>query len=352
LTAAAVADLAQLRKRAAAAVGERWPGARLSELEPLPGGISSLTFAAWLTGARGAADVKDPDRWGRRVVVKVAPPGLAPVRNRDVLRQARLLRALADVPGVRVPEVLGEQDGSPPLFVMEFVAGETYEPKWDAAAAPPEPEVVWRRASGAATMLAHLHAPVPASVGLGVEPELSVSQELERWGRLFETVSDDLRGDERRLLQALEAKLPAAVAPRITHGDYRLGNLLFAGDQLRAVIDWELWSVGDPRTDLAWLVVFCDPVLERATGRDAANQAAAIAMPPGDALVAAYEAVRPNSSSELNWFVASGYYKLASTLSALAKRNRRSSQPDPTLERAAQTLAPTIERGLQVLGVG
>lgn len=336
-------DSAELLARAGAAVNHRYPTARLSELEPLPGGISSLTFAARLDGGGGGE--------GHRVVVKVAPPGLAPVRNRDVLRQARLLRALADVPGVRVPKVLGEQDGSPPLFVMEFVAGESYEPKWDATAAPPGPETVRRRAVAAATMLAHLHAPLPASAGLGGEPELSAGQELERWGRLFETVGDDLRGDERRLLQALEARLPAAVEPRITHGDYRLGNLQFAADQLRAIIDWELWAVGDPRTDLGWLVVFADPVLERATGRDAANQAAASAMPAGDVLVAAYEAVRPSSSSELNWFVAAGYYKLASTLSALAKRNRRSPPPDPTLERAAQTLAPTIERGLQVLGV-
>jgi hypothetical protein len=60
--------------------------------------------------------------------------------------------------------------------------------------------------------------------------------------------------------------------------------------------------------------------------------------------------VRPASSADLDWFVACGYYKLASTMAALAKRNRRAPDPDPTLERAAQTLAPTIARGLEVLG--
>jgi aminoglycoside phosphotransferase (APT) family kinase protein len=337
-------EVSELHGRATAALAQRWPGARLSELEPLPGGISSLTFASWLDQAPGQAGGQ-----ARPVVVKVAPPGLAPVRNRDVLRQARLMRALADVPGVRVPDVLAEQDGAPPLFVMEFVTGEAYEPHWDAAASPPAPAVVQRRALAATAMLAHLHGPAPESVGLGDEPVLSCRQELERWGQLYATVGDDLRGQERRLLEALAARWPAPAAPRVTHGDYRLGNLQFAGDELRAIIDWELWSVGDPRTDLAWLVVFGDPVLERVAGRDAGNQAAAMAMPSRDGLVDAYERVRPDASSELDWFVAYGYYKLASTMAALAKRNRRAVQPDPTLERAAQTLAPTIERGLEVL---
>ena len=311
----------------------------MAQLEPLPGGISSLTFAATLDGAGEHS----------RVVVKVAPPGLAPVRNRDVLRQSRLLRALHGVRGVRVPQVLAAQDGLPPFFVMEFVAGDSYEPRWDTAATPPAPSVVSRRALAATTMLAHMHLPTPEALGLADEPALTVSQELERWARLFETVGDELRGDERSLREALRRRLPEPVAPRITHGDYRLGNLQFAGDDLRAIIDWELWSIGDPRTDLAWLVVFADPVIERTAVRDTANETAAAAIPGRDALVAAYEQVIGGASSELEWFVAYGYYKLASTMSALAKRNRRAADPDPTLERAAQTLAPAIERGLEVL---
>src|SRR5919106_6935792 len=102
-----MADLAlqELLDRATLAADARWPGAAITRLEPLHGGVSSLTFAAFLTDA-GDAD--------RRVVVKVAPPGLAPVRNRDVLRQARLLRALAGLDGFPVPAVLFEDTGDPP----------------------------------------------------------------------------------------------------------------------------------------------------------------------------------------------------------------------------------------------
>ncbi|MGZ4296142.1 MAG: phosphotransferase, partial [Solirubrobacteraceae bacterium] len=102
--------LLELPSRVRGAARRRWPNAEVGTLQPLPGGISSLTFAAQLS-AIGVPD--------RRVVVKVAPPGLAPVRNRDVLRQARVMAAVHSVPGVLVPEVLLCDDGSPPFFVME-----------------------------------------------------------------------------------------------------------------------------------------------------------------------------------------------------------------------------------------
>jgi aminoglycoside phosphotransferase (APT) family kinase protein len=329
----------ELLERAERAAGERWPGASISELEPLHGGISSLTFSAQLDDGRG----------GRRpVVLKVAPPGLEPVRNRDVLRQARVMRALHDAPGVCVPEVLCEEDGSPPLFVMEFVVGESYEPKWDGSPAPPAPATVAARARAAAVMLARLHELAPDRAGLADEPVLSLAQELERWARLFATAGDDLRGRERELHDALAASIPTAVKPRILHGDYRLGNMQFAGERLAAIIDWELWSVGDPRTDLAWLLTFADPALQRLVQRDRANQAAADAMPDHQQLLSEYVSSGGIETDELAWFQAFCHYKLASTMSVLAKRNRRLPDPDPSLELVAVTLPTAIERGLEL----
>jgi aminoglycoside phosphotransferase (APT) family kinase protein len=336
----------ELRARARLALRERWPAADLSELEPLHGGISSLTFAATVTHAGDGVGAG-----ARRVVVKVAPPGLEPVRNRDVLRQARVIRAVHGAPGVLVPGVLAQDGESPPFFVMEFVAGEAYEPKWDVTATPPPPDQVAPRARAAARMLARLQAIDPAGAPLGDEPPLSPTDELQRWARLFATAGDDLRGNELALQRALAARVPAPVAPRILHGDYRLGNMQFAGDRLAAVIDWEIWSVGDPRTDLAWLMAFTDPVMQRVRDRDAANQAAADAMPAGEQLLAEFtdEAGAAGAPADLDWFLALAYYKLGATLSVLAKRNRRQAEPDPSLELAGQTVPPTLERGLQLL---
>ena len=130
-------DIGELLDRATLAAD-----APVRDLEQLHGGVSSLTYSAYLDD--------------RRVVIKVAPPGLPPVRNRDVLRQARVLRALADAPGVNVPEVLVEDAGTPPFFIMSFVPGDSYEPKKDISDAPPSPETVRARALACAEMLARL----------------------------------------------------------------------------------------------------------------------------------------------------------------------------------------------------
>jgi len=116
-------DLDELARRATAAAQSWAPRCAISDVQPLTGGASSLTFTGLVTGGPVA---------GERIVLKVAPPGLEPVRNRDVARQARLMRALASTPGVRVPTVYFEDDGAPPevspFHAMNIVPGECLEP--------------------------------------------------------------------------------------------------------------------------------------------------------------------------------------------------------------------------------
>src|SRR5262245_54979381 len=114
-------DERELQDRAATILAEALPGSVLAPIEPLQGGTSSITYRARLDTAEGTQDV----------VLKVAPAGLDPVRNRDVLRQGRLLRALEGT-GVPVPKVLAEHAGQPPeippFFVMSFEEGACIEP--------------------------------------------------------------------------------------------------------------------------------------------------------------------------------------------------------------------------------
>ena len=330
-------DVQELLDRATLAADARWPGAVVTDLEPLHGGVSSLTFAARVANADGGS---------QRVVVKVAPPGLAPVRNRDMLRQARVLHALADVEGVRVPEVLLEDGALPPFFVMSYVDGESYEPMLNRLDAPPPPETVDRRARAAAGMLARLQSVEPAAVGLGDEPVTTLAEEVARWERLFDTCPDELRHDERDLYRLLAERAPDPLAPRILHGDYRLGNMQFAGDELTAIIDWEIWSIGDPRCDLAWLLTYTDPVQRFVEEMDEPNLQAQSGMPSREALVAEYQAIRPGELEGLDWFLALCYFKIASTTAVLAKQNRRRDEPDSGMELAASRLGAVIERGL------
>jgi aminoglycoside phosphotransferase (APT) family kinase protein len=333
-------DVSDLLDRATLAADARRPGATVLDLKPLPGGVSSLTFAARLEQA-GEGD--------RRIVVKVAPPGLAPVRNRDVLRQARLLRALTGVPGVRVPEVFFEDAGTPPFFVMDFVEGDSYEPTLDVSPSPPAPEIVDARARAAVRMLARLQRVDPGEVGLADEPVMGIAEELGRWERLYATVPEELHHRQAELYRRLAESVPEPHDARILHGDYRMGNMQFAGTEVGAIIDWEIWSLGDPRHDLAWLLTWVDPVQVFFEDRGAADVRAGEAMPAVGELLDEYQAVRPGALPDLAWFEACCRYKMASTTAVLVKQNRRRAEPERHLEVAATTVAAMIDRGLEIL---
>jgi aminoglycoside phosphotransferase (APT) family kinase protein len=346
-------DLDDLVRRCATAAEPVHPGARLTSLRRLEGGVSSLTFAAVLE----TPSAQQP------VVVKVAPPGLAPVRNRDVLRQARVLRALAGLDGFPVPAVLFEDAGEPPevppLFVMELRPGESYEALLDVSPAPPTAEVAAERMRVAARSLARLHLWSPASLGLSDEPVTPVAEELARWERLFATVDRDIGTGHEELSARLAERVPADGARGLLHGDYRVANMLFTGARLEAVIDWEIWSVGDPRSDLAWLLMHTAPAQVFHERRPAADVEAGRLVPDAAALVGEYAAARSAlgssdaeieaATSELAWFLAVCHFKTASTIAVIHKRDRRSARPTPRIAVAAARLDDVLQAGHRVL---
>src|SRR5262249_45748895 len=129
--------LAQLRDRVARRVTDWRPGAQVLSVSPLTGGTSSLTFLVDL--ARVPSEETT-------VVLKVAPPGLAPVRGRDVLRQARLQQVVQGARRPLAPDVLFSDPGDPPevspFMAMNLVPGECVEPVLsDDAERPPAAQV-------------------------------------------------------------------------------------------------------------------------------------------------------------------------------------------------------------------
>jgi aminoglycoside phosphotransferase (APT) family kinase protein len=79
---------------------------------------------------------------------------------------------------------------------------------------------------------------------------------LERWGAVF----DGERARRPQLVgelvrQWLSQRIPDPIEPVLVHGDYRLGNLIWSGTEVVAVLDWEDAAAGDPYYDLAWLLM-------------------------------------------------------------------------------------------------
>lgn len=297
-------------------------GARgVKGLRALSGGASSLTYAGTFRG--------------RNVVVKVAPPGVAPTLHRDVLRQAKIIRALGSSQ-VPVPEVLWEDPGTPPevppLFVMSMVEGISVEPLFDTDAALEPAAVVGQRFRNASVTMAALHQIAPASLGLPDEPIMGAVEEIDRWSRALDTVDPALAPGWQQVRDALKASVPTPLSAAVIHGDYRLGNLLAVGERIAAVIDWEIWSVGDPRIDAGWFLINCDHrTYRRATGYAGVT-------PPTKELASIYVRALGREMPDLEWFQALACFKSAATWSLIVKHNRRRSAPRADLEEMAPLL--------------
>lgn len=192
------------------------------------------------------------------VVLRRPPRPPIPPSAHDVLREARLLLALRPA-GVRVPEVLAlcEDPGviGMPFFVMEHldghVIGRTLPPALD------DPDGRLRLGCELVDALVELHAVDVA------QPELEgfgrQSGYLDRQLRRFSSIWDAQRTRDVPEVEAvgdwLRRHLPASRDVTVVHGDYRLGNVMFDRDrpELRAVLDWEMATLGDPLADLGYL---------------------------------------------------------------------------------------------------
>ena len=325
-------DLDELAGRATRAAQHWAPGCTVAGLEPMDGGTVGLVYRAEVLDGPAAVPA---------LVLKVAPPGLPPVRNRDMLRQARVIGALDGRPGVRVPPLLfsdaGDPPDTPPLFATALVAGECREPLLEASSRVRLPEAETRaRALDAVDMLGALHALDPATIGLGDEEVVTPVGEVDRWTRTFETVPDEVRVGYEACATTLRATAPEPGSPVVVHGDYRLGNMLCDGDRVAAVIDWEIWSCSDPRIDLSWLLFFTDEAAHPVVAADTDS-----GMPSDAELLERYERITGAPVADLEWFHALTRYKEAAAMALIAKHLARRGDTD-TLARMADLLPALI----------
>lgn len=337
---------AALLARLADAVQRSFPGAEVSDLRQVSGGASSLTYSVTLT-VPGAGP-------SRTCFVKVAPVGLAPVRNRDVVRQADLQVLLAEDGRIPVPEILlvdaGDPPDSPPLYLSAAVEGESVEPLVERDPRLPAAEVLTARTLAAVGILAQLHevevgrvADLPAAGPLSVD----LGGEVDRWTRVFATVDPELAEAGERTAERLRRDLPEALAPALVHGDFRLGNLICAGPEVRAVLDWEIWSITDPRIDLAWFLMTLAH-----DGLPSAVRTTVPGLPGPAAALEEYERVRGTTLSDMAWFAALSRFRAAAAMSLNVKHNRRRPEPDPAIERYADTLIPFLRESAALLDGG
>jgi aminoglycoside phosphotransferase (APT) family kinase protein len=231
--------------RAAGAVGAR---ARVTELTQMEGGWSRHSWAL---------KVDDPEAGELDLIVRVRPPGA--LLDTDLAQEYRTYALLADEP-VPTPPLycLVDVEDTPfggPFFVMGRLPG------WSPN--------VWRRrdrvglesdwegergyAEDLVAALAAIHA-LPAERLDGVIAR-DFGATLDHWHEVHRSMAliDDPVIEEAYAWA--RSREPDPVAPRLVHGDYRIGNCLIDAGRITGVLDWELSFVGDPRFDFGYIAL-------------------------------------------------------------------------------------------------
>lgn len=213
-------------------------------LERIGGGQSNPTFFLSYPEA------------GTRLVLRKKPPGPLLPSAHAVDREYRILKALAGST-VPVPQVVlfheGEEVVGTPFYLMERLEGRVFH---DTALPGVEPFQRRQMYFAMAETLAALHGVDWQAAGLADfgKPGNYYARQIARWGRQWrETRTQDIPAVDRAF-EWLAAHLDDGPETTIVHGDFRIGNLMYAADgpHVVAVLDWELSTLGHPLSDAAF----------------------------------------------------------------------------------------------------
>jgi aminoglycoside phosphotransferase (APT) family kinase protein len=306
----------------------------------IAGGRSNLTFKV----------SDDSHHWALRM-----PPRLGRTQSaHDVGREFRVTRALSrtSVP-VPMPVLLASEDViGLPFAMSEFVDGQTIQTQEQLR------ELTDDQVQGCVDALietlAALHAVDYHAVGLDdAPPGTYAERQLRRWARQWQKVgTPDLQAPASELRRELAAGLSSVTqeATSIVHGDYRIDNtLLEIGDavRVRAVVDWELSTIGDPVADVALMCVYRHPALDLILG--GASAWTSSRLPDPSAMAARYEKAGGTALEHWHFHLALGYYKLAVIAAGIAYRFRAGATTDAGHAQAGEAVLPLLESGLDAL---
>jgi len=306
------------------------------EIEPLGDGHSNVTYAV----RRGTTEL----------VVRRPPRGPLPPSAHDVLREARVLLALEG--RAPVPRVLAvcEDAGliGAPFYVMERLEGEVVTAAVPAAL-DDEPG---RRSVGEGLVdaLVMIHGVDWRAAGLQGfgRPEGYLERQLKRFGGLWERNRTRELPAVERVGRWLGEHLPRSPRATIVHGDYRLGNVMYARSapaRVVAILDWEMSTIGDPLADLGYLCTFW---VSRGDPHAGIFEQHAITRAPGfparEQLVERYEQRSGRSMGDIRWYEALALWKIIVFMEGNYRRALAGSVDDPYLKSFGEGIAELAER--------
>jgi aminoglycoside phosphotransferase (APT) family kinase protein len=263
---------------------------------------------------------------GHSYVLRRKPPGPTLKGAHAVDREAKVLVGLAkaDFPVARVRGLCTDDTVIGSMFyVMDMVEGRIF---WDATV--PGVSNAERAALFDAMneTIARLHMIDYEAVGLGDygRPGNYFARQITRWSRqYFEDEDAGRDANMDRLIEWLNANMPEDDdATSITHGDFRIDNLIFHPTEPRvlAVLDWELSTLGHPGADFAYHAMMYRMPPHIVAGLGGAD-IAALGIPGEEDYLAAYcERTRRDGMPGYGFYMAFNFFRIAAIFHGIKGR--------------------------------
>lgn len=219
------------------------------------GAITPPLQFALIVGGNSNLTYRVDDAADRSFALRRPPLGHVLESAHDMSREFRLISAMADT-DVPVPAAHGlcvdEAVTGAHFYVMDFVEGVVLHDA-DAARLIPDVERV-PISEHAIDVLAALHSLDPAEIGLGDlgRREEYVARQIRRWSRQWAQSKQRDIPEMDELAGRLADAIPPQQRATVVHGDFRLGNMIVADGRVKALLDWELSTLGDPLADLGY----------------------------------------------------------------------------------------------------
>ena len=168
-------------------------------------------------------------------------------------------------------------------------------------------------------VLSTLHKVDPDSVGLGElgRKEAYLARQLKRWTKQWEASKTHEIPEMEETLKRLAADMPEQIGATIVHGDYRLGNMMVLDGRIRALLDWELCTLGDPLADVGYLL---NSWIEPGEGELVVAATQSGGFPSRSALCEFYEEATGRDLAGINYYRAFSHWRLAAIGQGVYKR--------------------------------
>lgn len=284
---------------------------------------------------------------GRTYVLRRKPPGALLASAHAVDREFAVISALhAQGFPVARPYGLCTDEGviGSIFYVMEKVEGRIF---WDLklpGLTPPERRAIYE---AQVDTLAALHRLDPAAIGLADygRPGNYFARQVARWTKQYRASEIEPIPAMDRLIAFLPDSLPPEGATRVVHGDFRLDNLILdpVEARVRAVLDWELSTLGDPMADLSYLLIAWAIPASLRNGLAGADLVA-LGIPSVSEVVERYaEQTGAPAPQNLDWLFAYNLFRLAAICQGIAGRVRDGTAASDHARAMAAQVGPLSE---------